>query len=97
MGDTVTRMADFATFGSGTLLKKSGITGEIKGGVEDVTGITAAADAAKLAKKGIKKQQQKENIELAEKDDEIARRRRRGGQRTSLIATSPRGVQNLGG
>lgn len=95
MGDTLKTGADFATFGSASLLE--GVGGSAKSGIEQVTGVTAAARAADEQKKLMNKQKQEEDRKLAEKDDEIARRRLRGGMRSSLIATTPRGVQPLGG
>ncbi len=92
MGDKKMLGLDFATgipllgLGSSTLTD----------GIKDVTGVSAAENAAKEQKKGISKQKQLEDAKLAEKDDEIARRRLRPGK-GSLIATSPRGVQPLGG
>lgn len=48
----------------------------------------------------IAEQKQKESLNLAEKESEISKRQaliQRKGGRSLLIATSPRGVQQLGG
>lgn len=61
-----------------------------------------AREAARTQEKAIKKQQQLEEVKLAEEESEVARRRalaRPGaGGRSLLIATSPTGTtQTLGG
>ena len=95
MGDSIKSPLGFATHGYSSLFGMG--MGGAKDAFEDVSGVSAAKDAAKESKKGIQKQKQLEDAKLAEKDDEIARRRLRSGSRGSLIATSPRGVQSLGG
>lgn len=48
----------------------------------------------------IAKQKQKEDLRLAEETSEVSKRRAliaRGGGRSLLIKTSPKGVPNLGG
>ena len=70
--------------------------------VSDITGRTARKEAAKTAKEHkeqIARQQQQEEAEAAQASADIAERRlntKRKGRR-SLISTSARGVQNLGG
>lgn len=80
-----------------TLFPGIGLLRTAKSGFDDLSGVSAAKDAAKAQKKALAGQKLAEDAKLAEKDDEIARRRLRGGQRSSLIATTPRGVPSLGG
>lgn len=71
-----------------------GIKGVINPGKEE------AEAAAARERRLIAQQRQKETTRLAESESEIERRRaisRGRGSRSLLIATSPQGVQTLGG
>ena len=97
-------------FGFSTILRKTfggeSTIAKTVGRIEDPAGLSrkssaekAAEKAAKEAEKQTKLQRQRETARLAEAESDVATRRAlaRAGGRSLLVATSPQGVQTLGG